>query len=315
MNRIVSKFGRFSTAAEVAAGHDLSGKRAIVTGASAGIGVETARVLASIGAEVVLAVRDESAGQKVADRIVAEGGKAYVSKLDLSDLESVRAFARREGDRPLHLLINNAGVMACPFGRTKQGFETQLGVNHIAHFLLTELLMPALKKGAPARVVAVSSSGHWWSPFDFEDPNFDRVPYDKWQAYGRSKTANVLFAVEFDRRFADQGIRAFSLMPGAIETSLGRHMSEEDLAYLGITEETRPKMLDKSIPQGASTTLWAALGWELDGRGGLYLEDCAEAPLADPAVVHVGVQPYAIDPSLAARLWTWTEEAIARVSK
>jgi NAD(P)-dependent dehydrogenase (short-subunit alcohol dehydrogenase family) len=260
----------------------------------------------------VLAVRDAVAGQELAGEIVARGGKAYVSHLDLLDLDSVRAFAAREGKRPLNLLINNAGVMACPFGHTKQGFENQLGVNHVAHHLLAMLLAPALQSAAPSRVVALSSYAHAWAAFDFDDPNFERRLYDKFKAYGQSKTANALFAAGFDKLFAPIGVRAFSVMPGGIITSLGRNLTEEDFAQMGITEEMVHGA--KTIPQGAATTIWAALGHELDGSGGLYLEDMAQALPAALAKAGEGVQPYAIDPHNANRLWAWTEAAIAASS-
>ncbi|MEZ5709790.1 MAG: SDR family NAD(P)-dependent oxidoreductase [Blastomonas sp.] len=312
MTRITSPFGWESTAAEVAAGHDLSGKRAIVTGATSGLGVETARVLAGCGAEVVLAVRDMAGAQPVADEIGKAGGKAHVAQLDLGDLRSVEAFARVEGDKPLHLLINNAGIMACPLMRTAQGFEMQLGVNHIGHFHLTTLLLPALKAAGQARVVAVASSGHHWSAFDFDDPNFERTEYDPLAAYGRSKTANALFALELDRRYGADGIRAFSLMPGGIHTSLGRHMTDDIRKRLGIDPEQASQYKWKTVAQGSATTIWAALGHELDGAGGLYLEDCNQA-LPSEEGMRNGVKPWACDPDAAQRLWDWTQAAIAKV--
>ncbi|MBV9842591.1 MAG: SDR family NAD(P)-dependent oxidoreductase [Sphingomonadaceae bacterium] len=314
MTRISSRFGEQSNAAEVAEGHDLAGKRAIVTGASAGIGVETARVLAAHGAEVVLAVRDPVAVAALVEEIEAAGGRAYASALDLADFRSVEAFAAREGDRPLHLLINNAGVMACPLGRTTQGFETQLGVNHIGHFLLTKLLLPALEAANGARVVSVSSTGHHWGAFDFDDPNYERTEYNAVSAYGRAKSANALFAVELDRRYRDKGIRAFSLMPGAIPTSLGRYLTEDVRGEIGATMEGKANPIWKTIPQGAATTVWAALAPELDGQGGLYLEDCEEAVPAAPGV-NRGVQPWAIDPDAARKLWDWSEAAIANAKQ
>jgi NAD(P)-dependent dehydrogenase (short-subunit alcohol dehydrogenase family) len=310
MTRVTSPFGWSSTAEEVAQGHDLTGKRAIVTGATAGLGVETARVLALRGAEVVLAVRDVAAAEPVKAIIAAGGGKASVSALDLSDLRSVEAFAEREGGAPLHLLINNAGIMACPLGRTKQGFENQIGVNHLGHFHLTTLLLPALCLAGSARVVSVSSTGHHWSAFDFDDPNFDRGEYDPLRAYGRAKTANALFAVELDRRCRDEGVRAFSLMPGGIQTSLGRYMTDDIRKRLGIDAEGAKNIRWKSVEQGSATTIWAALGKELEGRGGLYLEDCNEAlPWQDG--MRDGVKPWALDPAAARRLWDWSEAAIA----
>lgn len=312
MTRITSPFGWDSTAAEVAAGHDLAGKRAIVTGATSGLGVETARVLASRGAEVVLAVRDPAAAKPVATAIEADGGRARIAALDLGDLRSIEAFAAADGQAPLHLLVNNAGVMACPLMRTAQGFEMQLGVNHIGHFHLTALMLPALHAAGRARVVSVSSTGHHWSGFDFGDPNFERTDYDPLIAYGRSKTANALFAVELDRRYRDAGIRAFSLMPGGIHTSLGRHMTDDVRKRLGVDPAQANQYRWKSVGQGSATTIWAALGSELEGTGGLYLEDCNEAVPSEEGM-RVGVKAWAQDPQSAARLWTWTEAAIAAV--
>jgi NAD(P)-dependent dehydrogenase (short-subunit alcohol dehydrogenase family) len=262
---------------------------------------------------VVLAVRDLSAGQRLAEEIATAGNSAYVSHLDLADLDSVRAFAEREGDRPLKLLINNAGIMGCPFARTVQGFESQLGVNHVAHHLLAKLMLPALQRAAPSRVVALSSEAHRWGAFRFDDPNFDNEPYDALEAYGQSKTANALFAVAFDRRFAETGVRAFSVMPGGILTSLGRSLSAEDRQRMVITEAMVREA--KSVPQGAATTVWAALGRELDGKGGLYLEDMAEALPAELADDRKGVMEYAVDPGIADRLWRWTEAALADAGK
>lgn len=310
MTRVTSPFGWSSTAEEVSEGHDLSGKRAIVTGATAGLGVETARVLALRGAEVVLAVRDAAAAEPVKAMIEASVGKASISALDLSDLRSVEAFAEREGHAPLHLLINNAGIMACPLGRTKQGFENQVGVNHLGHFHLTTLLLPALLAAKGARVVNVSSTGHHWSAFDFDDPNFERTEYDPLKAYGRAKTANALFAVELDRRYRDREIRAFSLMPGGIQTSLGRYMTDDVRKRLGTDAEGAKNIRWKSVEQGSATTVWAALGHELDNVGGLYLEDCNEAEPWREGMRN-GVKSWALDGDAARRLWDWSEAAIA----
>jgi NAD(P)-dependent dehydrogenase (short-subunit alcohol dehydrogenase family) len=311
--RITSAFDWSSTAAQVAAGYDLSGKRAIVTGATSGLGIETARVLAGCGAQVVLAGRDIAAAAPVIEDITAAGGSAYAVQLDLADLRSVEAFAAAEGAAPLHLLINNAGIMACPLGRTRQGFETQLGVNHLGHFHLTKLLLPALKAANGARVVSVSSTGHHWGAFDFDDPSFEHSDYDPLVAYGRSKSANVLFAVELDRRYRADGIRAFSLMPGGIQTNLGRYMTDEVRAKLGIDPEGAKNIRWKTEEQGSATTVWAALGRELDGVGGLYLEDVAEAVPHEPGMRN-GVMPWALDPEIAVKLWDWSEAAIAGVA-
>ena len=306
MSRVTSPFSWESTAAEVAAGHDLTGKRAIVTGATSGLGTETARVLAGAGAEVVLAARDPAAAKPLLDEITAAGGRARAAELDLADLRSVESFAAAEVGKPLHLLISNAGIMACPERRTAQGFEMQLGVNHLGHFYLTKLLLPALEAAGGARVVNLSSSGHHWGAFDFDDPNFARGDYDPLTAYGRSKTANALFAVELDRRYGDKGIRAFSLMPGGIQTSLGRHMSDDIRKRLGPDVK---EIRWKSVAQGSATTVWAALGDELEGKGGLYLEDCNEA-LPWREGMRNGVRPWATDPDAARRLWEWSEAEI-----
>ncbi len=313
MSRITSSFGWKSTAAEVAEGHDLSGRRAIVTGATSGIGIETARVLATCGAHVVVAGRDLAAADSLVAQITAAGGAAHATALDLADLRSVEAFADAEGETPLHLLINNAGIMACPFMHTEQGFEMQVGVNHLGHFHLTRLLLPALTAARGARVVSVSSSGHHWGAFDFDDPHFERTPYEPLVAYGRSKSANALFAVELDRRHRADGIRAFSVMPGGIVTKLGRHMTDDLRKQLGIDPESAAKIRWKSVEQGSATTVWAALGTELDGAGGLYLEDVNEAVPGEPGRYN-GVKPWAIDPELAARLWDWSEASIDAVS-
>lgn len=304
-DRIVSRFGAKSTALEVVQGVGLTGRTAIVTGGASGIGVETARALAHAGASVTLAVRDLSAGERVAAELNAQVGEARVSvdPLELGSLASIRAFAARWGDRPLSLLINNAGVMACPQGYTEDGFETQFGVNHLGHFLLTMLLVPALEKGAPSRVIVLSSSAHGMSDVDFEDPDFRNRPYDAFQSYGQSKTANALFAVEFDRRYSDRGIQAFSLMPGVIHTNLGRHVPGSDWSVVD--------HLFKDASQGASTSVWAATAPELDGHGGLYLENCAQAqPFEKDMPRGVGVMPYALDPDAARRLWSLSEQKV-----
>jgi len=300
-------FRRNVTAEEIAAGYDLSGKRAVVTGAASGLGRETARVLAARGAEVVLAVRDAEAGEKVAARIRDAGGRARVEPLDLGDATSVRAFADRVGRAPIHLLIANAGVMACPEGRTADGFETQFGTNHLGHFALTVRLLPALEQGAPARVVVVSSGGHALGDIDLDDVNFERRGYDPFLAYGQSKTANILFASELDRRFASRGIRAFSINPGAVATRLGRHMSPDVIAEQGWDQFGEIRM--QTPAEGAATQVWAAIGRELDGKGGLYLEECHEAHVAGSDQPLNGIQPRALDPDRARRLWEWSERA------
>lgn len=321
--RITSRFNRESTALDVVEGLDLSGRTAIVTGGSSGIGIETARALASAGATVVIGARQLDAAADVAAGINAELGaeRVRVEALDLADLASVRAFAERWGDRPLHYLINNAGVMACPLSRTRDGFEMQFGTNHLGHFLLSELLVPALTAAGGARVVSVSSTGHVYADIDFDDPNYERRAYRPFDAYGQSKTANALFAVAFDRRYQGRGIRAFAVMPGVIKSNLGRHMTPEMRADLGLGKPVRtekaadtpppPRLFFQEADVGAATSLWAATGAELDGCGGLYLEECAQAVPYDGAMPpRRGVAAFAIDPVSADRLWTLSAELV-----
>ena len=307
------QFDRDSTAQAVIAGQDLSGRTAIVTGGASGIGIETVRALASAGASVTIAARDRVKAKETADEINSEIGTERVSwdVLDLADLASVRAFAKRWEDRPLSLLINNAGVMACPHETTADGFETQLGTNHLGHFLLTKLLTPSLEKGAPSRVISLSSSAHMMSPIDFDDPQYHSREYHPFKAYGQSKTANALFAVEYDRRHKDQGIRAFSVMPGMIVTNLGRHMTFEAREAVGYNGSPPPEFahVSKSIEQGAATSVWAATAPELEDKGGLYLENCAEAlPFSRDLPRGTGVMPHALDPEAARKLWDLSEE-------
>ena len=301
-SRITSKFGKDSTAAQVAAGHDLTGRTAIVTGGASGLGLETVKALAGAGATVVAAVRNPAAAKQALSKI--EGPPVEIEALDLASQASVRAFAERWGNRPLNYLINNAGVMTTPFGRTADGLEGQIGANHIGHFLLTRLLTPALERGAPSRVVCLSSGAHAMSGIDFDDPNFERRPYDPLIAYGQSKTANALFALEYDHRHRASGVRAFSLMPGVIHTPLMRHMSDEQVDGL----LSRFKESVKTPQQGAATTVWAALAPELEGHGGFYLEDCAQAPLAASPTDRGAVHPHARDKAAAERLWEWSEK-------
>lgn len=315
-------FGAQSTAAEIIAGIDLSGRVSIVTGGTSGLGIETARTLAGAGAEVILAVRNLVAGAAQAAAINSDIGHDHVSAhpLDLSDLASVREFASKWGDRPLHLLINNAGVMACPQSYTKDGFETQLGTNHLGHFLLSALLTPALKRGAPARVISLSSSAHMAGGLDLEDPHFRLRDYAPFLAYGQSKTANALFAVEYDRRHRDDGIRAFAVMPGVIETNLGRHLTPELMEASGLKPkenappDPRGPIHFKTPAQGAATSIWAAVSSDLEGQGGLYLHDCAVAVPFQPGLPRGhGVQSHACDPEAAKLLWIWSEREVGLV--
>lgn len=307
--RITSRFGKFSTALEVVDGVDLTGRNVVVTGASSGIGVETARALARAGAATTLAVRDTAAGERVAADIRAGGGGTVsVERLDLADFASIRAFAARWGDKPLHVLVNNAGVMASPLMRTADGLEMQIGVCHFGHYLLTVLLaanlVAAAEPGRAARVVNVSSLGHRFGGIDFDDPQYQRRPYDKWKAYGQAKTANALFGVALETRLGARGVHANALMPGGIMTPLQRHLPREEMIAFGwINEAGEVAQGFKTPEQGASTSVWAAVGPELEGVGGLYLEDCAQARPWSPEHPREGVMPHALDPQDAERLW------------
>jgi len=305
MTRITTPFGFDSTAAEVIEGIDLSGKRAMVTGASSGIGVETARALAGAGAEVTLAVRDAEAGERVAADITAATGTeaVRVGRIELADPASVAAFVAT-WDGPLHILVNNAGVMALPERElTPQGWEMQFATNHLGHFALALGLHDALAAAGDARIVSLSSRGHLRSPVVFDDINFSSRPYDRWLAYGQSKTANVLFAVEANRRWSREDITANAVHPGAISTNLSRHMTADELERLSASGLFRYK----TVEQGAATSVLVATSPLLDGIGGRYFENCNEAEVIDPAASEEepssGVAAYALDPDNARRLW------------
>ena len=298
---ITTGFGHQSTAADVIAGVDLSGKRAVVTGGASGIGVETARALAGAGAEVTLAVRDTAAGDRVAADI---GGKVSVAQLDLSNLSSVDDFVAA-WNGPLDILVNNAGVMAVQdLVIAPSGHELQFATNHLGHFALTICLHEALASAGGARIVSVSSSGHLRSPVIFDDLDFAFREYDPFAAYGQSKTANVLFAVEATRRWADDGIVANALMPGGILTALQRHLGQEYQA--GADERfRRAGSRLKTVEQGAATSVLLAASPLVDGVGGRYFEDCNEATVVDHRDDFglSGVAPYALDQANAERLW------------
>lgn len=309
---MTNQFGPETTADEVLEGMDLTGKRVLVTGVSAGIGVETARTLAAHGASVVGAVRDLAKAHAATAHII---GDFELVEADLANLSSVRACADHlcaDGAK-FDLLIANAGVMATPEGRTPDGFETQFAANHLGHFVLVNRLAPLLVDGG--RFVSLTSAGHRISDVDLDDPNFEHTPYDRWQAYGRSKTANVLFAVEFDRRHRRREVRATAVYPGGILTELHRHLSKEDLdALVQSVATARPKdgpsVNIKSVAQGAATTLWAGVVAPAPEIGGRYCEDCHVADVVEDASIHGGVRPYAIDPERAKALWTMSEELV-----
>jgi NAD(P)-dependent dehydrogenase (short-subunit alcohol dehydrogenase family) len=304
--KIDSGFGARSTAAEVLSGIDLSGRLAIVTGGYSGIGVETTRALAGAGAQVIVPARRPAA----AEDVVGGLDGVEVGELDLGDLDSVHAFAERilDSGRSVDLLINNAAIMACPDTRIGPGWEAQFATNHLGHFVLTNLLWPALAAGSGARVVALSSIGHRRSAIRFDDLMFE-TGYDKWQAYGQAKTANSLFAVQLDALAQDAGVRAFAVHPGGILTPLQRHLTREEMVGYGwIDEQGNPLGEFKTPEQGAATATWAATSPRLEGMGGVYCEDCDIAEPAASADSSRGVQPHAVDRDDAARLWTVSAE-------
>jgi len=304
------------TALEVVAPHDLGGRCAIVTGGASGIGVETVRALAAAGARVIIAARDRARSEAVAAELCQATGSGAIEArtLDLASLASVRAFvdeflARRQ---PLHLLVNNAGVMATPQTYTEDGFELQFGTNHLGHFALTVGLLPALTATARARVVVLTSSGHRRSDIHFQDIHFRERPYERFSAYGQSKTANALFAVGITQRYAAAGVTANAVMPGGIITGLQKHMSREEQIALGWFDDAGAiNPLFKTPAQGAATSVWAAVAPELEGVGGRYLEDCRIAQPWTAANPYSGYMPYALDPESAARLWSVSEDLVS----
>ena len=306
---ITTRFDAGSTADDVVAGVDLRGVRAVVTGASSGIGVETARSLARAGAQVTLAVRDVAAGERTA-RDVAGPADVRVERLDLADLSSVAAFAGR-WTGPLHLLINNAGLIVSTLTRTSEGRELQFATNHLGHFALSLGLHDALTAGArdrgDARIVAVSSTAHMRSPVVFDDLHFEHRAYDPQAAYAQSKTANSLFAVEATRRWQGDGIVANAVNPGGVATGLQRDFTQRQKDYLAAAEASGA-FAYKTIQQGAATTLVAAVAPEFAGTGGHYLDDCREAYTvdddADLFTNSHGVKRWALDPEAAQTLWT-----------
>ncbi|HWL19091.1 MAG TPA: SDR family NAD(P)-dependent oxidoreductase [Bradyrhizobium sp.] len=314
-------FGAKSTTDDVLADKDLSGKRVLVTGVSAGLGVETARALAAHGAQVVGAARDLAKAERATAEVraqAANGGGLDLVALDLASLKSVRACADAlvADGRPFDVVIANAGVMRTPFGHTADGFETQFGTNHLGHFVLVNRIASLIAPGG--RLVNVASSGHRYSDVDLADPNFERTPYDPMVAYGRSKTANILFAVEFDRRHKARGVRATALHPGGIKTELGRHMEADELDRLvaqinaQLAANGQPPFQWKSIPQGAATSVWAAFVAPVEDVAGRYSENCQVSEITEGLIspVSPGVRPYALDPEHAKALWAKSEELV-----
>jgi NAD(P)-dependent dehydrogenase (short-subunit alcohol dehydrogenase family) len=318
---MASSFGATSTTDDVLSGKNLSGKRVLVTGVSAGLGVETARALVAHGARVVGAARDLAKARRATAGIstqAANGGGLDLVELDLASLKSVRACADAlvADGRPFDVVIANAGVMRTPFGQTADGFETQFGTNHLGHFVLVNRIASLIAPGG--RLVTVASSGHRYSDVDLDDPNFQRTPYEPMVAYGRSKTANILFAVEFDRRHKARGVRATSLHPGGIKTELGRHMEPDELDKLvaqinaQLADAGQPPYQWKTIPQGAATSVWAGFVAPAEEVGGRYCENCHVSAITDGFIspVSEGVRPYALDPEHAKALWAKSEEMV-----
>jgi len=306
-------FGAQSTTDDVLAGVDLRGKRILVTGTSAGLGVETARALAAHGARVVGAVRDLDKGRIATATVQNQatgGGGLELVRLDLASLASVRDCADElvATGEPFDGIIANAGVMACPKGTTADGFEMQFGTNHLGHFVLINRLASLLRPGA--RVVSLASRGHRFSDVDLDDPNFERTPYNELGAYGRSKTANILFTVALDRRHRHRGVRAVSVHPGVVRTELGRHMTPEIIQQLVPGGGGVAALNFKSIGQGAATSLWCAVMAPADAVGGHYCEDCQVAEIVDDPNLRRGVRPYALDPARADALWAKSESMV-----
>ncbi len=320
-NRVQAKLGSGldpkSEPSDILTGKDLTGKVAVVTGGYSGIGLETTRALAAAGAKVYVPVRNVD---KAAETLATiERGEVIPLPMDLGDFASVRRFVAEmlENESQIDLLINNAGIMACPEARIEGGWESQFGVNHLGHFVLTKGLLPALLAADSPRVVSLSSIGHRRGGVNFEDINFEKTPYEKWTAYAQAKTANALFALGLDMKYADQGLRAFSVHPGGIMTPLQRHLQNEEMVALGWLDESGnlselAAALFKSTTQGCTTTLWAATSDMLEGKGGLYCEDCDVAELADEDTPrYFGVAQWAVDPDLAVKLWELSESATA----
>ncbi|MDO8732562.1 MAG: SDR family NAD(P)-dependent oxidoreductase [Actinomycetota bacterium] len=311
---MTSSFSAASTTDEVLEGVDLTGQRFLVTGVSAGLGVETTRTLLAHGATVVGTARDLTKADRALESVrefIQPGASLEVIEVDLASLASVRRGAEQllaKGEK-FDVVIANAGVMACPYGTTEDGFETQFGTNHLGHFVFVNRVLPLIK--SPGRIVLLSSAAHRRADVNLEDPGFVTTPYDPWMAYGRSKTANVLFGVALDSRLRDQGIRAAALHPGGIQTELGRHVTPELIATMraAATPAGAPQMQFKTVPQGAATTVWAACVASPDEIGGKFLEDCNVASVNQTDSLG-GVKAYALNPDTADELWILSERMV-----
>jgi NAD(P)-dependent dehydrogenase (short-subunit alcohol dehydrogenase family) len=317
-------FGATSTTEDVLSGINLTGKRILVTGVSAGLGVETARSLAAHGAHVVGAARGLNKAKMATAQVLADaaakGGTFDLVELDLANLKSVRACTDRlvEKGEPFDVIIANAGVMATPLGQTADGFETQFGTNHLGHFVFVNRIAPLIRKGG--RLINLSSSGHRFANVDLDDPNFERTPYEPFVAYGRSKTANILFAVAFDKRNSNRGVRAAAVHPGGIQTELGRYADPKQIEKLveqtnaQLAAEGKPPIKWKTVPEGAATSVWAAIVADAGEIGGKYCENCHVSTIvADNATINAmseGVRAYALDPKSAEALWNKSEEMV-----
>lgn len=314
MTPITSPFHARSTALDVVHGVSLGGRTALVTGGGAGLGLETARALATAGADVTLGVRRPEQGEAAAAQLRESTGNPHVrwALLDLADVPGVRRFAADRGDRPLHLLVNNAGVMACPLERTARGWELQFATNHLGHFALTTALLPALRAAGDARVVTLSSMGHKLAGIDFDDLHFDHRPYNKWKAYGQAKSANALMSLGLHLRHAADGVTAVAVHPGGVDTELHRHVPDDEKRAMGwVGDDGRISSRFKTPAQGAATSVWAATAPALAGRGGLYLEDCQQGLPAAPDNRTSGYAPHIMDRAVAERLWTVSEQLLA----
>jgi NAD(P)-dependent dehydrogenase (short-subunit alcohol dehydrogenase family) len=323
LENVTTAFGATSTTDEVLSGINLRGKRILVTGVSAGIGVETARSLAAHGAQVVGAARNLAKAVDATAQVrkdAAGGGSFELVALDLADLKSVRACADgllAKGEA-FDAVIANAGVMATPFGHTADGFETQFGTNHLGHFVLVNRIAPLIRAGG--RLINLSSAGHRFADVDLDDPNFERTPYDPFAAYGRSKTANILFAVAFDRRHRDRGVRAAAVHPGGIDTELSRYLERSHVEKMieqmnqQLAIEGKPAFQFKTIPQGAATSVWAAVVAPADEIGGRYCENCHVGNVVPDDItvsaISEGVRRYALNPNSADVLWKKSEELV-----